>query len=71
MSDIALHLEDDLQKHGIIVNREVQIRRPRGKEAPGQSTDIHIDTIVSLEASGAADRISVIIEGEGQLEQRY
>jgi hypothetical protein len=63
--NIALHLENDLRKHGIIVNREVQIRRPRGKDAPGQSTDIHVDTIVSPGAASAADHISVIIEVKG------
>lgn len=60
--NIALHLDSDLRERGIVVNREVQIRRSRGKEAPGQSTDIHVDTIASAGISSVADRMSVIIE---------
>ena len=63
--NIAWHLDRDLRQRGIIVNREVQIRRSRGKDVPGQSTDIHVDTIVSVGAAGTADHISVIIEVKG------
>ncbi len=43
---IARFLRRDLIERGIIINREVQIRRGRRGEMPGQSTDIHVDTIL-------------------------
>ena len=55
---IARHLKDDLSlQRGIIVNREVQIRR-------GQKTDIHIDA-VNPNMSGVLDIIRAIIEVKG------
>ena len=50
---IKRHLEQDLKSRGIIVNREVEIRK-------GQETDIHIDAI-----SSSQDIIKVIIEVKG------
>lgn len=63
--NIALHLDKDLRDHGVIVNREVQIRRSRGKYVRGQSTDIHVDAIALLQGADTADRISLIIEVKG------
>jgi hypothetical protein len=55
---ITRHLLDDLSRQrGIIVNREVQIRR-------GQETDIHIDAI-NLLSGGQVDIIKAIIEVKG------
>ena len=55
---VARHLRDDLStQRGIIVNREVQIRR-------GQETDIHIDA-VNPSISGGVDIIRAIIEVKG------
>jgi hypothetical protein len=57
-------LQRSLKERGIIVNREVQIRRGHGGE-PGQDTDIHIDAAV-LNADGSVkDKVSVIIEVKG------
>ncbi|MGA2322891.1 MAG: hypothetical protein ABSG22_03485 [Sedimentisphaerales bacterium] len=55
---IARHIAEDLSvRRGIIVNREVQIRR-------GQKTDIHIDAI-NPRAKGSVDIIKAIIEVKG------
>jgi hypothetical protein len=80
---IARFLKRDLVEHGIVVNREVQIRRGRDEMA-GQNTDIHVDAPAS-EGSQAVHYgpISVVIEVkgswnsglmsdmEGQLRDRY
>jgi hypothetical protein len=63
---IARFLRRDLADRGIIINREVQIRRGRHGEMPGQSTDIHVDATPrngsQTEVYGA---ISLIIEVKG------
>lgn len=41
---VKLHLEEDLQSRGIIVNREVEIRRSHGNNQ-GERTDIQINAI--------------------------
>lgn len=61
---ITRHLDEDLRGRGIIVNREVQIRRGIG-EGTGQRTDIHIDAVVPGGRSGNYDRIYAIIEVKG------
>ena len=43
---IARFLRRDLIDRGIVVNREVQIRRGKKGEMPGQDTDIHVDAVV-------------------------
>lgn len=53
---VKRHLDRDLRERGVIVNREVQIRRT-------ERTDIHVDAVAP--ASGAYDRITVIIEAKG------
>jgi hypothetical protein len=63
---IARFLRRDLADRGIIINREVQIRRGRRGEMPGQSTDIHVDA--SPREGSQADHygaISLIIEVKG------
>jgi hypothetical protein len=81
---IARFLKRDLVERGIIVNREVQIRRGRG-EMPGQNTDIHVDAppLELCEVVQHYGPISVVIEVkgswngglmadmEGQLRDRY
>ena len=42
---VTRHLDEDLRGRGIIVNREVQIRKGIGK-GTGQRTDIHVDAVV-------------------------
>ena len=54
---VARYLEMDLQGRGIIVNREVQIRR-------GEETDIHIVAIREKQ-DGSRDQVRVITEVKG------
>jgi hypothetical protein len=42
---VARHLREDLAQRNIVINREVQIRRGRRGEMPGQNTDIHVDAM--------------------------
>jgi hypothetical protein len=63
---IARFLRRDLVDRGIVINREVQIRRGRRGEMPGQNTDIHVDA--TPPEGTQADRygmISLIIEVKG------
>jgi len=57
---VALHLKDDLRKNGIVVNREVQIRRN-----PGQKTDIHVDAVIPGQNGRSFDSLRTIIEVKG------
>lgn len=56
---VKSHLELDLVQRGVVLNREVQIRRKTGAE-PGQQTDIHVNAI-----SKEGDVITAIIEVKG------
>jgi hypothetical protein len=55
---IAHHLREQLSGRGIVVNREVRIRR-------GQATDIHVDAVLPREHGQAAGAVSAIIEVKG------
>jgi predicted NACHT family NTPase len=57
------HLEEDLKSKGIVVNREVEIRRGEGSGS-GERTDVHVDAIVQ-DGVQISDMISVIIEVKG------
>jgi len=61
---VARHLTEDLRDRGIIVNREVQIRRGIGRGS-GQLTDIHVDAVIKGAQPGSYERIYVIIEVKG------
>lgn len=61
---VASHLDEDLQQRGIIVNREVQIRRGIGS-GTGQTTDIHVDAVTSGARPRLYERVYVIIEVKG------
>jgi hypothetical protein len=61
---VTRHLDDDLRERGIIVNREVQIKRGIG-EGTGQRTDIHVDAVVPGGQSDCCDRIYAIVEVKG------
>jgi hypothetical protein len=50
-------LENDLRNRGVVVNREVQIRR-------GQETDIHI-VAIREKLDGSMDQVKVISEVKG------
>ena len=52
---VKRHLEETLKKRGVIVNREVEIRR-------GERTDIHVDAIVRRKNEEPYDSITAIIE---------
>jgi hypothetical protein len=63
---IKSHIEEDLRRRAIILNREVEIRRSLGKEIrQGQETDIQVDAIARNPRHGELHRISVIIEVKG------
>jgi len=59
---IALHLRRDLRGHGVVVNREVQIRRGEGT-APGERTDIHVTA--TCQANDRFPVVSLILEVKG------
>ncbi len=61
---VKRHLEEDLKRRGVVVNREVEIRRGEG-EAKGENTDIQVNAIVPNSTGGAADMVTVIIEAKG------
>ncbi len=54
---VKRHLDNDLRTRGIVVNREVQIRR-------GQETDIHI-VAIREKRDGSMDQVKVITEVKG------
>ena len=57
-------LEEDLKGRGVIVNREVEIRRGTGA-AKGERTDIHIDAVKQDPVGNAYDVITAVIEVKG------
>jgi len=65
---VARHLREDIQHRGIIVNREVQIRRGIG-DGTGQVTDIHVDAVAPGKKAGTYARLYVIIEAKGNWNQ--
>jgi hypothetical protein len=61
---VARYMGEDLCDRGIIVNREVQIRKGIGG-GTGQRTDIHVDAVVPGGREGTYDRIYAIVEVKG------
>ena len=61
---VVRHLRDDLRDRGIIVNREVQIRRGIGG-GTGQRTDIHVDAVAPGKDGDSSDHICTIVEVKG------
>jgi hypothetical protein len=55
---ISRYLQAALISKGIILHREVEIRR-------GEETDIYVDAVVPNSAGGVSNRVSVIIEVKG------
>ena len=55
---IKRHLSADLNRDGIIANREVQIRK-------GEYTDLHIDAVRRANRGDPMDIVSVIVEAKG------
>ncbi|MBN2007153.1 MAG: hypothetical protein JXA21_27630 [Anaerolineae bacterium] len=60
---IKRHLDEDLNRRGIIANREVELRRGGG-DTPGERTDIHVDAIAK-NLNDELHAITVIIEVKG------
>lgn len=60
---VKIHLDQDLRQRGIIVNREVEIRRITG--GIGERTDIHIDALKKGSRGEIYDRITVVVEVKG------
>lgn len=61
---VKAHLQEDIVDKGVIVNREVEVRRPSGKGL-GERTDIHVDAIVQKPRQSQIERITCIIESKG------
>jgi len=61
---VKLHLERDLKQRGIIVLREVEIRRAAGGD-PGERTDLYVDAYVPGPDYTRIDTLTVIIEVKG------
>ena len=55
---VKRHLDDHLKQRGVIVNREVEIRR-------GERTDIHVDAVTRIPNGEVYDSVTVIIEAKG------
>lgn len=55
---VARHLQNDLVNRGVVVNREVAIRR-------GEFTDIHVDAVVRGKSEDEKRLITVIVEVKG------
>jgi len=60
---VKRYLENDVGVRGIIVNREVEIRRGAG--SIGERTDIHVDAVVRSSSGEVFDSITAIIEVKG------
>jgi len=58
------HLEDFLVARGVVVAREVEIRRGEGA-GKGEETDIHVTALVPAVGSDAFQQVRVIIEVKG------
>lgn len=61
---VKRHLDEDLTQRGVIVNREVEIRRGEGS-GRGERTDIHVDAVVWAPHGEVYDSITAIIEVKG------
>lgn len=61
---VKCFLDRDLKSRGIIVNREVELRRGSGGN-PGERTDIHVDAVLKHKKSEVYDSITAIIEVKG------
>ena len=65
MSDyLKGHLVDDVSERGIILGREVQIKR-RANQKPGEETDILVTAVRKRSGGEAFDSLSVVVEVKG------
>jgi len=58
------HFDIDLKQKGVIVNREVEIRRSTGNRS-GERVDIQVDAVSKKPNGEEYDRTSVVIEVKG------
>lgn len=58
------HLDNDQRKRGVIVNREVEIRRGEGP-GQGERTDVHVDAALRGRNGEVCDTVTAIIEVKG------
>jgi hypothetical protein len=61
---VKRHLESDLVGSGVVINREVEIRRGTGK-GDGERTDIHVAAVVSSTSGDDSDVVRAIVETKG------
>jgi hypothetical protein len=61
---IKRYLDQEIRNRGIIINREVEIRRSFGG-LPGERTDIHINIAIPTIEAGVFEKVTVIIEVKG------
>ena len=61
---VKQHLQKDLRGHGVVLNREVVIRRGEG-EGRGERTDLRVDAFVPGSDADGAATVSVIVEAKG------
>lgn len=61
---VKRHLHGDLEGRGVVVNREVVIRKGEGP-GRGERTDVHVDAVVQDSRAGEHDTVTVIIEAKG------
>lgn len=61
---VKLFLDRDLKSRGVIVNREVELRRNYGGQS-GERTDIHVDAVLKHANGEVYDSITAIIEVKG------
>ncbi len=61
---VKRYLQEDLERRGVVVNREVVIRRGEG-EGKGERTDIRVDALVREPGTEEYGPVTVIIETKG------
>ena len=66
---IKRNLQSELRKRGIIVAREVEIRRGEGS-GTGEETDIHVTAVIPGLTEGSYEQVRVIIEAKGCWNQK-
>jgi hypothetical protein len=66
---VKRHLQEDLGRRGVVVNREVVIRRGEG-ESRGERTDIRVDAVIQGADVGEYGPLTVIIEAKGNWYRR-
>ena len=54
---VKTHFDRDITDRGIVVNREVEIRKGTGPK-PGEETDIHVDAVTQLSDAVRTTEIS-------------